>query len=269
MNNVLDISGYRQMLVDGGEEEKERLENIEEFISGVIDYEKNNDEPTLLGFLEENALVSEIDKYDEDADAVVLMTIHSAKGLEFPVVFRPGMEDGLFPGMQSITGGPDELEEERRLAYVAVTRAKDVLYIIRVKNRMLYGRTSANPPSRFVEEIPAGLIYEDAPKYEGYSQGPKVYFHADDGYSYANNGVKKTSAGTRSGTYDGLTITKMPRNEEKAQALREGDRVKHMTFGEGEILSARPMGSDVLYEVAFDRVGTKKLMGNFARLKKI
>ena len=176
---------YRQMLIDGGEEEKERLENIEEFISGVIDYEANNDDPTLLGFLEENALVSEIDKYDEDADAVVLMTIHSAKGLEFPVVFLPGMEDGLFPGTQSIMGGEDELEEERRLAYVAVTRAKDVLYMIRVRNRMLYGRTTVNQPSRFIEEIPAELICEDVPRYEGYasSQGPKVYFHADDGYS--------------------------------------------------------------------------------------
>ena len=258
VKTVLQVTGYRQMLIDGGEEEKERLDNIEEFISGVIEYEKNNEEPTLLGFLEENALVSEVDKYDEDADAAVMMTIHSAKGLEFPVVFLPGMEDGIFPGMQNILGSPDEMEEERRLAYVAITRARDVLYILRAKSRMLYGRTTANPVSRFVEEIPTELIVEDAPYTPVYDRKPKTYFHADD---------DAPSFGASDG---GFTLMKQPlRSAEKAGILREGDRVRHMTFGEGEILSARPMGSDVLYEVVFDKVGTKKLMGNYARLKKI
>ena len=263
VSHMLDITGYRQMLILGGEEEKERLENIEEFLSGVIEYERNNDEPTLLGFLEENALVSEVDKYDEDADAAVMMTMHSAKGLEFPVVFLPGMEDGLFPGMQSITAGPSELEEERRLAYVAITRAKDELYILRTRTRMLYGRTSANPASRFVEEIPSGLIREDAPYTPEYERTSRVYFHADDGYGY---GTQKKSA---QGADSGFTLMKKPQPQTGAPTLREGDRVKHFTFGEGEIMSVRPMGSDVLYEVTFDRVGTKKLMGNYAKLKKI
>ncbi len=258
VKEVLKRTGYRQMLVDAGEEERERLENVEEFISGVIEYEEHNDDPTLLGFLEENALVSEVDKYDESADAAVMMTIHSAKGLEFPVVFLPGMEEGIFPGTQTILGSPDELEEERRLAYVAITRAKDALYILRTKNRMLYGRTSYNPVSRFVEEIPAELIREDVPYQPSYGYAPRTYFQAE---------------GSSSGQTDNGFSPMKPRGAaqggEKPTLLQAGDRVRHLTFGEGEILTARPMGSDVLYEVAFDRVGTKKLMGNYARLKKL
>ena len=260
VNQVLDVTGYRQMLIDGGAEERERLENIEEFISGVIEYERNNEEPTLLGFLEENSLVSDVDKYDEDADAAVMMTIHSAKGLEFPVVFLPGMEEGLFPGNQSITAGPEELEEERRLAYVAITRAKDELYILRTRSRMLYGRTSINPMSRFAEEIPTALIKEDAPYVNRYESKPRVYFHADDGYTSTKGATAADS---------GFTIMKKPQPQMGGALLCEGDRVRHFTFGDGEVMSVRPMGSDVLYEVAFDRVGTKKLMGNYAKLKKI
>ena len=260
VKQVLEQTGYRQMLIDGGEEEKERLENLEEFLSGVIEYEKNNEEPTLLGFLEENALVSEVDKYDEDADAVVMMTIHSAKGLEFPVVFLPGMEDGIFPGMQNILGSPEDMEEERRLAYVAITRAKDRLCLLRAKNRMLYGRTSYNPVSRFVEEIPPNLLREEggyAPT--PYDRAPKTYFHAP---ADTTRGVDREQGGF-------TLMTKPTPAAKKTALLREGDRVLHLTFGEGEILSVRPMGSDVLYEVVFDRVGTKKLMGNYARLKKL
>ena len=259
VNQVLDRSGYRQMLKDAGEEEKERLENIEEFISGVIEYEKNNDEPSLVGFLEENALVSDVDKYDEEADAVVMMTIHSAKGLEFPVVFLPGMEDGLFPGMQNITGGPDEMEEERRLAYVAITRAKDALYLTHTKERMLYGRTSHNPISRFVEEIPPSLIEKEFPFAPSRSEfrEPRTYIKdsVTTGYTYKSKEASSFS-NERSAPRGDLT-------------LKEGDRVTHITFGQGEILSARPMGADVLYEVIFDKVGTKKLMGTYARLKKL
>ena len=264
VKQVLERTGYRQMIIDGGEEEHERLENLDEFISGVIEYEKNNDEPTLLGFLEENALVSDVDKYDESADAAVMMTIHSAKGLEFPVVFLPGMEDGIFPGMQNIIGSPDELEEERRLAYVAITRAKEALYILRAKNRMMYGRTMANPVSRFVTEIPAELIVEDAPYTPTYDRKPKTYFHADDSYSFEG-----TSFGSTHKSDTSSFMSTSQRTAAKAPLLCEGDRVSHMTFGEGEIMSVKPMGSDVLYEVVFDRFGTKKLMGNYAKLKKL
>ena len=258
---VMDVTGYRQMIIDAGEEEKERLENLEEFLSGIIEYEKNNEEPTLRGFLEENALVSDVDRYDENADAAVMMTIHSAKGLEFPVVFLPGMEDGIFPGTQTLVGGPEELEEERRLAYVAITRAKDELIILRAKNRMLYGRTAINPVSRFVEEIPQELLVEIDPSAASaaysYDRKPRVYYHADDDATPSRS------------TYDaGFTLMKKPAPK-VTQTLSEGDRVKHMTFGEGEILTVRPMGSDVLYEVVFDRFGTKKLMGNYAKLKKL
>lgn len=259
VRQVLLKTGYRQMLVDAGEEERERLENIEEFLSGVMEYSEQNDEPTLIGFLEENALVSDIDRYDADADAVVMMTVHAAKGLEFPVVFLPGMEDGIFPGMQNILGNPEDMEEERRLAYVAVTRAKDRLYLLRAKNRMLYGRTSCNPISRFVEEIPSELIEEDLPAAPTYG-APKTYFSA-------------SGAAKGSGASDGgLTLFSKPSAQGSAArtpTFKEGDRVWHLTFGEGEVQSARSMGSDMLYEVVFERFGTKKLMGNYARLKKI
>lgn len=260
VRQVLEKTGYRQMLTDAGEEERERLENIEEFISGVIEYEKQNDEPTLVGFLEENALVSDIDRYDADADAVVMMTVHAAKGLEFPVVFLPGMEDGIFPGMQNILGSPEDMEEERRLAYVAVTRAKDRLYLLRAKNRMLYGRTSCNPISRFAEEIPKELIEEVLPTGSVYERKPKTYFSVSDGEK------------NHSASDGGFTLFSQPSMQKRAAqapALKEGDRVWHLTFGEGEVQSVRPMGSDTLYEVVFDRVGTKKLMGNYARLKKM
>ena len=226
----------------------------------MSEYAKKNEEPTRLGFLEENALVSEVDKYDEDADAVVMMTIHSAKGLEFPVVFLPGMEDGIFPGMQNILGSPEDMEEERRLAYVAITRAKDRLYLLRAKNRMLYGRTSYNPVSRFVEEIPQELLREVGAYSEPvYDRAPKTYFHAP---SAPAPSVNRGEGGFTLMNQTAPTV-------KKAALLHEGDRVLHLTFGEGEILSVRPMGSDVLYEVVFDRVGTKKLMGNYARLKKL
>lgn len=259
VDTVVDKSGYRQMLIDGGEEEKERLENIAEFISGIGEYEENAEEPSLLGFLEENSLVADVDDYDEGADAVVMMTMHSAKGLEFPVVFLPGMEEGVFPGTQVIFGAESsaEMEEERRLAYVAVTRAKDMLCIVHTKMRMLYGKTGINELSRFVKEIPKELIKEEkSPTYQYGSQsnyrtqtqsyGTKVYF--------SEQPQKKTYAED---------------TQKKSEIFAVGDRVKHLTFGEGEVFSAKPMGNDVLYEVVFERVGTKKLMGNFARMKKI
>ena len=258
VNQVLDRSGYRQMLIDGGEEEKDRLDNIEEFISGVIDYCERAEDATLTGFLEETALVSEVDKYDESADAVVMMTIHSAKGLEFPVVFIPGMEDGIFPGMQNILASDSEMEEERRLAYVAITRAKDKLYMIHTERRMLYGRTSYNPISRFVTEIPEYLIDKGIERRptkavgDAYRQ-PKPY----------------ATAFTQDKVTVGKPLFSKPTQPSGAGLFKEGDIVTHMTFGRGEILSVKPMGADTLYEVAFDKVGTKKLMATYARLKKL
>ncbi len=258
VRETIDRTGYKQMLIDAGETEAERIDNIEEFISGAIEYERlaatdPDLEPTLSGFLQENALVADVDKYDEKADAVVMMTVHSAKGLEFPIVFLPGMEDGIFPGMQSIMGSEAEIEEERRLAYVAITRAKKELYITHVENRLLYGRTQYNPPSRFVKEIPENLLSGDvAQTRKPETRGAKIYFHEET-------------------PTDSITIGKpfLRRVADEGADLKEGDRVSHRTFGEGEILSAKKVGADMLYEIVFDNVGTKKLMASFAKLTKL
>ena len=285
---TLDVTGYRQALIDAGEEEKERLNNLDEFISGVVDFENEYrasyvySDPekdtfgsaadltplTVLGaFLERTSLVAEVDKYDGEADAVVLMTVHSAKGLEFPVVFLPAMEEGIFPGTQNINSAlAEDMEEERRLAYVAITRAKDKIYITHTRNRMLYNQTSYNPLSRFVNEIPDELIYDETPELDTFAyayQKPKVKTYYSSSESYGNYGSYTSPSYTRP--------VEPPKPAPRAPlvTLKEGDRVAHRVFGEGEIFSVKPMGADVLYEVVFDNAGTKKLMGSFAKLKKI
>ena len=259
LDQVLDKSGYRQMLIAAGEAERDRLENIEEFKSGIIEYCDRAEEPTLTGFLEENSLIADVDKYDDEADAVVMMTIHSAKGLEFPVVFLPGMEDGIFPGMQNILASSEEMEEERRLAYVAITRAKDELIFLHTQRRMLYGRTSYNPLSRFVGEISEELI-DRAPKRQSAWQTAMENTRFQQ-HSAADN-FKREKVTVAS------SVFAKPAATTQKETFREGDIVLHATFGRGEILSVRPMGADTLYEVAFDKVGTKKLMATYARLKK-
>ena len=260
ITQVMDRSGYKQMLVAAGEVERDRLENLEEFLTGAIEYEKNYADDgsytsVLEGFMEETSLVADVDRYDETADAVVLMTAHSAKGLEFPYVFLPGMEEGLFPSMQSITSTNAEIEEERRLCYVAITRAKKELFIVHTNQRMLYGRTQFNPESRFLKEIPESLIAKERSPYDR----PKKPV-----YSYNDMGEKPR--------YDTLTINaapKKPAAQAKSEVLEAGDRVFHATFGEGDVISVKRMGADWLYEVVFDKVGTKKLMATYAKLKKI
>lgn len=282
---VLDKSGYRQMLIDGGEAEKDRLDNVDEFISGVIEYMKANEEPTLAGFLEETALVADVDRFDETADAVVLMTIHSAKGLEFPVAIIPGLEDGLFPGLQSMSD-PSELEEERRLAYVAITRAKSELYLLHAKTRLLYGRTAYNPLSQFCADIPDELLdvkkcKSSADTYSVYgipsSQGgTRSYYSAPREERQAppqtrpiQRSAYPQSAGTAwPVTRTGTAKPQQPKPRKPQETFAEGDIVKHSAFGEGTVLSVKQMGSDILYEVAFEDVGTKKLMGSYAKLTK-
>ena len=285
---MLEKTGYRQMLVAAGPEEAERLENLDEFKSGILEYLQDNDEPSLTGFLEETALVADVDRYDETADAVVMMTVHSAKGLEFPIVFLPGMEEGLFPGMQTITEGQSEMEEERRLAYVAITRAKKELCILHTRNRLLYGQTMYNPVSRFVSEIPdaliekldeseAGRIRIEQNRYSEYPYGQRGAYS-----SYGNNFnapvQQKRTYYTENATRVQQTPTfskpsATPARPAASASAREvfapGDRVKHLNFGEGEILSVKSMGADTLYEVMFDTVGTKKLMATYAKLKKL
>ena len=261
VREVLVRTGYRQMIEDMGPEEAERLDNLDEFISNVVEYQNNTETPSLVEFLEETALVADVDRYDDTADAVVLMTIHSAKGLEFPQVFLPGFEEGLFPGLQTIMAGPEELEEERRLAYVAITRAKDELYILHTKSRMIYGRTGANPPSRFLAEIPQELL-----------ELPKNNNARTEATGYAGRSVATAPqySGARAAATERIAAMQKPTaGKEGLTVFSAGDRVWHALFGEGEILAVQKMGSDYLYEIAFDTKGTKKLMATYAKLKKI
>lgn len=275
VRQVLDKTGYMQMLIDAGKEESDRVDNVNEFISGIIEYMKSTEEPTLTGFLEENALVADVDRFDESADAVVLMTIHSAKGLEFPIVLIPGMEEGIFPSSQAIMD-PDELEEERRLAYVAITRAKKELYILRAKTRTMYGRTQFNAPSRFIEDIPAEYINEEEEYEKNNAPDGRVPFRAsfdeEGNVTYSSRQMRTPSARPRalSMSRDKLTVnqTAAPKRA-TGEIFEPGTRVLHPVFGKGEIISAKVMGADRLYEVVFDRVGTKKLMGSYAKLRKV
>ncbi len=258
---VIDDSGYERMIreIENKTERDERLSNLDELINTAKQYEQTSDEPSLSGFLEEVALISDVDRYDDEADAVVLMTIHSAKGLEFPIVFLPGMEENVFPGYQTIMN-PEELEEERRLAYVAVTRAKKKVYISHVNSRMLNGQTQMNQISRFVREIPDSLIQQTA--MDSY-RSP---------YSSGYYGKRTGSAFSGKYNYDwsaGKPETKQSKPKTPLEVFEVGDNVSHGLFGNGVILSVKQMGGDILYEVVFEEHGTKKLMATFAKLKKI
>ncbi len=274
LEEIFECSGYHDMLKAEGFEGEGKIENVRELISAAVEYERKlaelGMEPTLLGFLEEISLVSSVDKYDENADAVVLMTVHAAKGLEFPVVFIAGMEDGIFPS-ESDKHDKMGLGEERRLAYVAITRAKERLVITYARQRMLYGRLSFNRLSPFVEEeIPRNLILRDVPRREPPRQTGTPYRPRQGQMSYgAESGVGNRSEMRHS--VNGQTAR--PRTSGAAsygiERLAPGTRVKHSVFGEGEIISARDMGGDVLYEVKFAGVGIKKLMATFAKLTKI
>ncbi len=251
---TIEISGYRDMLIAGGQDEAERLDNVKELISNAIEFEKNHtaEEANLETFLEEVALISDIDNYDDDNNAVVLMTIHSAKGLEFPIVFLPGVEEGIFPSVQT-TAFPEELEEERRLAYVAITRAKDELFCIHVRERLMFGRTQYNQLSRFISEIPEECIEIKLPR----------------GAEFGSREQVKQKKNVISREFFIQPAVKATVGNKTFERFKVGDRVSHMTFGEGVIMSAREMGTDVLYEIAFDNYGTKKLMATYAKLKRI
>ncbi len=265
-DEVMEQSGYLPMLREGGEPEREHVENIAELKSNIVEYVKTREEagetPSISDFLEEYALVADVDKYDTEADAVVLMTIHSAKGLEFPIVFLPGMEDGIFPGIQNILGNPEDMEEERRLAYVALTRAKEQIFISHARSRIWYGQTVANPPSRFVSEIPEELLSREDLTAQGIGgEAPRGY--------YERPRRPQPVRHTDRITVGQPTPTATVNAREAIKTFAPGDRVSHATFGEGEILSVKPMGADKLIEVIFDSVGTKKLMGTYAKLRKL
>lgn len=243
---VITVTGYKAMLENEGEEGRDRLQNVMELSSNILQYELENDAPTLAEFLEQIALISDIDGLENDNDKVVLMTVHSAKGLEFDNVFLVGMEEGIFPGDQSIMGGNSEIEEERRLCYVAITRAKKHLTVSNTSSRMLYGRTNRNLPSRFLKEIPLEYCNSSGVNIRTYNSMP------------ASKSFTPTAANKSSFINQTVKANDTP--------YKAGMSVKHNTFGKGMILSTTPMGNDLLLEIAFDGVGTKKIMAGFAKL---
>ena len=255
---ILDKTNYIEALQAAeNDDAQDRIDNINELASNLIKYEEDNgEEASLSGFLEEVSLMTDIDNFDEHSDSVVMMTMHSAKGLEFPVVFLPGFEEGIFPGVQAIYN-PVEIEEERRLAYVAITRAKEELYVLNAESRMIFGSTSRNKPSRFIQEIPEDLVVRSR---------SRSWKKPQPGIDLPTSAFEARVVTTESARNFGPAS--VIHAEPPAIQFRAGDRVLHKTFGTGMIVSVSPMGNDTLLEIAFDTVGTKKLMANFARLQK-
>lgn len=262
--------GYVEFLSQDKDTFTDRLANINELESNIQRFvDENPEEATLDSFLEDVALMSDIDNYNQDSDSVVLMTLHSAKGLEFPIVYIPGMENGIFPGMQSLYSEAD-MEEERRLAYVGITRAKEKLILTNAKTRMLHGQTSYNPPSCFLSEIPPELSEVKKPDKPTFGSS---YSYSGSSYrSYEQNENQKSAFGSsyqpKPSNYSTGFTTK-PKASTTSFDYKPGDRVNHKKFGDGMILSASKMGNDMLLEIAFDTVGTKKLMAKVAPLTKL
>lgn len=256
METLLKETGYlSQYLSSNNPEDESRVENIEEFVNAAADYD-GRDGQGLAGFLEDVALISDIDRYDNEADAVVLMTVHSAKGLEFPVVFMVGMENGLFPGMASFDS-PSEMEESRRLAYVGITRAKELLYMTYAEMRMVYGRPMMFPPSEFLTDIPNSLknqINKEEPHIS-------VPTHATKGIPASTHGLR----GVMPGRERLLTVAlEEPLTEDKARA---GAKVSHPKFGNGLIVGVSDAVNDKKLQILFDNYGIKTLMLSLAPLK--
>ncbi len=247
-DKLLSDSGYLDALLLEGETAQERVENVKELSSSIMQYELENEEPTLSGFLEEVALVSDLDSMNDSSDAVVLMTVHSAKGLEFDNVFLIGCEEGIFPSNQSVFSGNAEIEEERRLAYVAITRAKKQLYITNAYTRMLYGSTNRNLPSRFLKEIPSSLCHFSGVQQKKATEIPEY--------------IKKSSFSAF-----GPANSFVEKREKSGVIYQSGMRVEHSVFGAGLIEKAIPMGSDTLLEIRFDNGVFKKFMAEYAKLK--
>ena len=288
LQEVIETTGYvRELEAEGTDEAEARIENIDELISKAVDYAEGEEAPTLNGFLENVALVADIDSFDENSDYVVLMTLHSAKGLEFPNVYLAGLEDGLFPSYMSITSDNSqaEIEEERRLAYVGITRAKKNLTITSARVRMVRGQTQYGKVSRFVREIPpellSGKIYEPKTKEEPVEQS--TFQKARKAFrtvpSYGGSGYGKEVGEGYGSTFRSTKATKPVYTKVENQrdfgsaggalSYQVGDRVRHIKFGDGEVMAIVSGGRDYEVTVDFDKVGTKKMFASFAKLKKI
>lgn len=244
-DSLVESIGYISYLKKTSDHYDTAIENVWELKSSLAQYEEENgDEATLEGFLEEVALLTDIDNYNAESDSVVMMTLHSAKGLEFPYVIIPGMEDGLFPGYHA-TLSENELQEERRLAYVGITRAKKELYLVNAESRMIFGKTSRNRPSRFLAEIPEELVKSERVERQRTSVAamknrPKPTYEVE-------RTITPTSSKPKAG----------------AVSYKVGDRINHKIFGPGLVIAATKTANDTLLEVSFEKVGTKKLMANF------
>lgn len=257
LKDIIESTGYvKELEAEGTEEAEARIENIDELITKVVSYEEENEEPTLSGFLEEVALVADIDSVDGDDNQVLLMTLHSAKGLEFPFVYLAGMEDGIFPSYMTITSDdPTEIEEERRLCYVGITRAMRDLTLTCAQQRMIRGETQYNKVSRFIKEIPRELVElgrefkekkpMDIPMPTSFRQMKQAF--KQPAFVPKQFEVKKA---------DGLDYT-------------VGDTVKHIKFGTGVVTAIVEGGRDYEVTVNFDKVGVKKMFASFAKLKKV
>lgn len=271
LQEVIDETGYvKELEAENTDEAKARIENIDELISKAVAYEDSAEEPTLSGFLEEVALVADIDSLQQGNDYVVLMTLHSAKGLEFPNVYLAGMEDGLFPSyMTIISDDPMEIEEERRLCYVGITRAMTKLTLSCARQRMIRGETQYNKVSRFVKEIPGNLLggaesgqgeARELPARSFRQAGSKVNPIFTVGNAQSKPYQKKP--------YQSTSFSSNATNSISLE-YGNGDRVKHIKFGEGTVVQIVEGGRDFEVTVDFDRVGTKKMFASFAKLKKV
>lgn len=249
IESVFEKTGYREFL-EKDEKAEERAENVGELISGAASYNETAENPSFEDYMDNLALVSDIDNYDEDLDAAVLMTMHAAKGLEFPIVFICGFDDGIFPSFMSMYN-PEEIEEERRLLYVAITRARKKLYMTCAYRRMVYGKTSMYKPSRFLEEIPERLLDITDTKNTG----------AVVNIPTPRENVKMPESSL-------FGAVSQPTKPTSMEVFKAGDTVSHKKFGRGIIISATPVGNDIHYEIAFESVGTKNLLGLYAKLTK-
>ncbi|HEX3077952.1 MAG TPA: 3'-5' exonuclease, partial [Lachnospiraceae bacterium] len=303
INEILDATGYlRELEAEDTEEAKGRIENINEFINKVVTYEKNADEePSLSGFLEEVALVADIDNLEESNNVVVLMTLHSAKGLEFPYVYLCGMEEGIFPSYMTLNSeDPTDIEEERRLCYVGITRAMQKLHLSAARQRMLRGETQFNKPSRFIREIPRYLLQQGSSKESSFQ--PRVPFSGSQSnqkggtwvpptsFTSSGSGFRSSSNGANSsitssdksnlfagnpfiskglGSSQKLGATTFDKSTPAIIEYAVGDSVEHAKFGVGIVAEMVKQDSDYMVSVDFSNSGIKKMKASFAKLKKL
>ncbi|OUQ59568.1 DNA helicase PcrA [Tyzzerella sp. An114] len=267
IDSVITKTGYVQILEDEGTDEAlARIENIDEFVSKASEYEKNADEPSLRGFLEDIALVADIDNYNEDDDCVSLMTMHSAKGLEFPYVFIVGMEEGMFPSYRVMMYGTnDDMEEERRLCYVGITRAKEELFLVHAKSRMQHGITQYNAISRFLKEIPMELVEMPI---KAQSSEVSDYIRKSE-MKIKPTFTRPTPYGGLSGIQKKPVSNSMPSPKNVTLEYEVGDKVRAPKYGIGTVKSITPGGADFEVEVSFGDKGVKKFMAGLSKLKKV